>query len=76
MSTDQPAAAPVADNSVLYKALSVVKSIYYTDDFQVRLCWWCVYALIILYGCIVVAWRIYGQEISQMYAVPGKSFLI
>ena len=60
------------DNSTLNKVLSAFHSVYYSDDIQVRMCWWCVYALFLIYLFIYVAWQVYGPEISKTYTIPGK----
>ena len=49
-----------------------LRALYYSDDFQTRVCWWFVYTLAVLIVLIHLGWRLYGAEIAKTFMQQGS----
>nr|XP_054752240.1 uncharacterized protein LOC129257845 [Lytechinus pictus] len=49
-----------------------VEDLYASEVLEVRLCFWLVCCLVILWLCIILAWKTYGREIMTVLAGQDK----
>ncbi|XP_072176444.1 uncharacterized protein [Diadema setosum] len=49
-----------------------VQELYFSDDIEIRMCWWLIYCLVAVCSCIILAWKTYGQEIMMVLACQDR----